>query len=153
MRNYVFIPHISGCFLSQISGHVHTQELRRTMEMFLLSLFLLSRCDAEGGLHQLQSCAGELHTRLEVCTNHMVCCQFISTRTPLKLENLTADFPRFLSILFNSITIWGNNALSAFQTASIRTFWEDDDFMSEGKVFRSLEASSYQKTVQVSWKV
>lgn len=49
MRDNIFIPHISGYFLSQISGSVHTQELRRTQGMFLLSLILLSRCNVEGG--------------------------------------------------------------------------------------------------------
>lgn len=77
--------------------------------MFLLSLFLLPRCDAEGGLHQLHSCAGEPHTRLVVCTNQVYACQFISAPTPSKLEKPPADFQGCLSILFNSTTIWGNN--------------------------------------------
>lgn len=109
MRDYVFIPHVSGYFFSQISGCVRTQELRRTLEMFLLSLFLLPRCDAEGGLYQLHSCAGEPHTRLVLCTNHVYACQFISAPTPSNLENPPADFQGCLSILFNSTTIWGNN--------------------------------------------
>lgn len=101
MRDYIFIPCASGHFLFQMSGCGHTQELRRTLEMFLLSLILFSRCNVEGGLQQLRSCPGEPHTRLVVCTDHVHACHFISALTPLKLGNITADFPRFLSILLH----------------------------------------------------
>lgn len=119
MRDYISIPHTSGYFSSQVSGSAHTQELRRTLGMFLLSLILLSRCDGEGGLPQLQSCAGEPHTRLVVYTNHVHGCQSISALTQLKMENLTADFPRFLSILFNSMEVWGNKCYSVCVSDSI----------------------------------
>lgn len=88
--------------------------------MFPLFLILLSRCNVEGGLHQLHSCAGEPHTTLVVYSNHMHACQFISSLTPKKLENPNCRLSKISFIFSNSITIWGNNvpnvALSAFQT-------------------------------------